>query len=152
MATRSRGFRVFGAKDFRVPPVSWTVLDVAFSAESMCITEANGPVRCFDLANGKEIWGYLPPPETHVVTLSYTESTQCFHGVLIVTLPNRLIRFDLLGAVQMITGMTCWKGVFLDHDSRFLTVEADEINVQSGLISRCLPFKWPWEDEHKSMR
>ena len=152
MGTRSRGCQIFGMKDFRVPPASWAVLDVAFSPELMCITEARGPVRCFDLAKGKELWRYLPPSETHVTTLSYSEATQCFHGVLIGTLPNRLIRFDRLGAVQMITGLTCWMGVFLDHGSRFLTVEGNEIDVQSGLISGCLPFKPSREEEHDGMR
>ena len=65
LETRSRGYVIRGAKDSRLPNLSFALLDAAFGPDRLCLSEAGGPVRCVDCRSGSEIWRYVPPKETH---------------------------------------------------------------------------------------
>src|SRR5262249_8158568 len=47
----------------------------------LCVTEAGGPVRCFDLRSGAARWHHTPPRGAHVVQLSPAASGSGFQGI-----------------------------------------------------------------------
>jgi hypothetical protein len=81
LETRSRGYTIKGPKDWRIPSLSFALLDAAFGPDRVCVSEAGGAVRCVDCASGSEIWRYLPPRDTHVLRLYYRRPDRHFYGV-----------------------------------------------------------------------
>ena len=64
-----------------VPRTTFAFLDVVFAPGRVCTSESGGPVRCFDVRSGQELWRYQPAPEHHVLRLGYHESTSCVLGI-----------------------------------------------------------------------
>ena len=80
---RSRDYALAGSEALiaTMPKISFSVLDGAFSPSQVCISEAGGPVRCFDLSSGVEVWHHAPPIGIHFLRLTFCENVQCFAGV-----------------------------------------------------------------------
>lgn len=57
------------------------VLDVAFSPDSVLISESTGPVRCLDLS-GTPRWSITFPRGSHAVRLVWCESAKCWAAVV----------------------------------------------------------------------
>ncbi len=61
--------------------ITFAVVDAAFGPDSLCLTEAGGPVRCIETAGGTEKWRYTPTKGRHVVVLGYSHAAKTFFGV-----------------------------------------------------------------------
>lgn len=79
--TRNRDLIIQGRSKVRIPKLSFGLLDGAFGPDSLCLSEAGGPVRCLDTESGVERWRYEPPSSSHVLRLGYRWEDQCFYGV-----------------------------------------------------------------------
>lgn len=64
-----------------VPKTTFAVLAVAFGPDSLCISEAGGPVRCFAVGSAQQLWRFDPPPSEHVVRLAYCAEAAAFRAV-----------------------------------------------------------------------
>ncbi len=53
-------------------------LDGAFGDNVACVSEVAGVLRCFTIADGREIWRIKPPEGTHWTALAYVEGLHCF--------------------------------------------------------------------------
>ncbi len=65
----------------RIERISFAVLGASFSESSICISEAGGPVRCFDTADGREIWRFEPAKGTHFLHVAFCRESASFVGV-----------------------------------------------------------------------
>jgi len=65
-----------------IPKLTFAVLDVAFGADHLCITESTGPVRCLSYLSGAEHWRYTPSEGSHVLSLHYNRLDGFFYGVV----------------------------------------------------------------------
>jgi hypothetical protein len=74
-------FLLKSATEFRLPRLTFAVLDATFSPNAFCVSESRGPVRCINCVSGDERWRYVPPSGSHVVRLFYSEGDHCFFGV-----------------------------------------------------------------------
>jgi hypothetical protein len=64
-----------------IPRVSFAVLDAALSPTLVCVSEAGGPVRAFDVSSGAEAWRHTPPAGTHFLRVAFCEASRSFAGV-----------------------------------------------------------------------
>jgi outer membrane protein assembly factor BamB len=64
-----------------LPKTTFEVLAVAFGPDSVCISEASGAVRCFDVGSAQPLWRFDPPPSEHVVRLAYCAEAAAFRAV-----------------------------------------------------------------------
>jgi hypothetical protein len=67
---RRTGFQIVGSESVSVPRLTPAMLAAAFSPDSLCLSEACGPVRCLEVESGRERWRYLPPAGHHVLAVS----------------------------------------------------------------------------------
>jgi outer membrane protein assembly factor BamB len=74
-------YHLEGDDIFEIKPTSFGLMDVAFSENTACISEASGPVRCFDLVNGREKWQFRTPG-SHALRLAYCVKADSFYGAL----------------------------------------------------------------------
>jgi hypothetical protein len=83
---------------FRIPMIGFAVLDAAFSPETMCLSEAGGPARCFDCASGCELWRY-GREAWHVTSVWYQPVDRLFYAVDFKPREDkgRIIRFPAVG-------------------------------------------------------
>jgi outer membrane protein assembly factor BamB len=82
LVRRKRDYQLGKNKRICIPRLKFAVLDAAFSPDSLTVSEAGGPVRCFRLSTGIECWRYVPRVTTHFVKLWFRKADQNFYGVL----------------------------------------------------------------------
>lgn len=58
-----------------IPRKTFGVMDHAFSSGQYCVAEANGPVTCYDINTGKELWCYA---ESVGIFVSYVEQQNAY--------------------------------------------------------------------------
>jgi hypothetical protein len=81
----------------RVRRTTFAFLSAAFAPGLLSLSESGGPVRCIDIGDGTEKWGYSSPG-THVVRLAYRDRPAAFVGIewpYIRGGPMRLLQFAL---------------------------------------------------------
>jgi len=78
---RNADYLIVGRKTKAFPRLSSSMSDAVFSADSLCLAEHVGPVRCLDSESGQERWRYLPPQGFHVIALSH-QADESFYGYL----------------------------------------------------------------------
>lgn len=49
------------------------ILDHAFSVDQLCITESTGPVSCYDIRTGMELWEFDPGEKEHGLSLAFID-------------------------------------------------------------------------------
>jgi hypothetical protein len=78
---------------------TFAFLSAAFAPGLLGLSEAGGPVRCFDIRDGSEKWRYRSPGSDHVVRLAYREKPAAFVGIEWPLRgdrsPQRLLQFSL---------------------------------------------------------
>lgn len=81
---RSRDYLVTkdGSNLMIIPKMSFGCLSVGFARSRVCVSEAGGPVRLFDLRSTKMIWRHVPAKGTHFLAMAYQASSDRFVGVL----------------------------------------------------------------------
>jgi hypothetical protein len=144
LAMRKRGYLLRGAKDSRIPNLSFGLLDVAFSPDRVCLTEAGGPVRCLDCQSGVEIWRYEPPRDTHVLRLNYRPADRNFYGVQWEYghgTSRTLFRFaDGGGRYEELCQLHSWYEEFCEDGDVLVTSVGEVISVAGGRIINQLMF------------
>ncbi|GAA4447122.1 hypothetical protein GCM10023156_08800 [Novipirellula rosea] len=60
---------------------SFAVIDYAFSPEFMCISESGGPVTCYHVETGKEVWELSFPDGVHALDVGYNEDSKHFLAI-----------------------------------------------------------------------
>lgn len=99
------------------------VLDVAFSAHSLCLTQVRAPVRCIEvLDGGRERWRYAPA-DSHIQTLHYSRIEEVFYGVsfsFMKGVGKTLLRFDpVSGRPDEAAVDANSHGISLDYTDRY---------------------------------
>jgi WD40 repeat protein len=64
----------------KVPQIGFAVLHASFSEDRVMVSEAAGPVRCFDL-KGSELWR-IQQPNRHAVRLCWSAELQQWLGIM----------------------------------------------------------------------
>ncbi len=71
-----------GKRRFRIERTTFAVLSWAIGPETLLLSEAKGgPVRCFKLATGEELWRYTAPRGTLFLDLAYSSKLARFLGI-----------------------------------------------------------------------
>lgn len=60
---------------------SFEILDISFSADSILISESNGPLRCFGTTSGNLLWQNPMDSDGHFLNVAYNEKLDRFLGV-----------------------------------------------------------------------
>jgi WD40 repeat protein len=78
---RKRDYELGQDRRIRIPRLTFAILDVAFSPDSLTVSEAGGLVRCFEVSNGLERWRYAPRTNSHFLRLWYREADGNYYGI-----------------------------------------------------------------------
>ena len=60
---------------------AFAILDCAFAPEFMCISESGGPVTCYHLESGRQVWELPFGSGVHALHLSYNEESKHFSAI-----------------------------------------------------------------------
>jgi hypothetical protein len=144
LETRTRGFLIRGSKDIRVPKLTSALLDAAFGPDTLCLSEAGGPVRCLDCHSGVELWRYSPPTDTHVLRLGYRPADQHFYGVQWEYQQGKsrtLFRFTTGGGqYEEICHLRSWDEEFCIDSDTLVTSNGEVISLAAGEVVTRLAF------------
>jgi hypothetical protein len=134
---------IVGSTRVRVPRITFAILDVTFSPDALCLSEANGPVRCLDLKAAEERWRYLPPSGSHVLGLSY-QADQSFYGVQWAYEsggPVMLLQFSQsTGVARNICILKSFPDAFGFGSGNVVASSGDVVSLPTGSIVRQLLF------------
>jgi hypothetical protein len=135
--------RTDGDEQIAVIPAS-TILHAVFSPEKLCISEACGPVRCFNVQSGVEVWRYTPKKGSHVVGMGYCEPVTCFFGVeypYAIGGASKLVR--LADSSEAVVVREIWHGAhaFCSSTRLFLTADGEVIDLTDSSTVRRLDFE-----------
>ena len=128
-----------------IPKCSFGTLSAAFSSSQVCISEAGGPVRLFDLGTGKMLWRHDPSEGTHFLNLAYASALNRFVGV---SWPFQHGGQYLLHHFDPDTGepnavaeaLMSYECTFYRSGSQLITASGAIIDVASGRLMATLPF------------
>jgi WD40 repeat protein len=133
-----------GGHTFNLYKPSRWVLDATFSPDSVCISEANGPVRCLGRVDGKLQWAFEPPTKSHVVALHYSPGIDAFFGVSFNFedgASRALIRFHPASGInQQVCEFASWEEAFLGTTDQLVTSAGEIRSLSSGDIVGRLKF------------
>ncbi len=132
---RNEPFRLIGKKhNFEIERLSFGLLDAQFSPDSVCLSEAVGPVRCINCADGIQRWRFDPGADSHVLRLHYSRVMDAFFGVLrhlVKGGSRRLVRLNAgSGVCERICDLDSWEEVFLEVVDQLVT--SIEMTVRIG--------------------
>ena len=65
-----------------IPRKTFAVLDHTFSAHQICVTESGGPISCYDIRSGIELWEFNPGDEVHGLCVEYIPSLNAYATVV----------------------------------------------------------------------
>lgn len=121
-------------------PGRW-VLDAKFSPQSVCLSEANGPVRCIGRFDGELQWMFDPGIKSHVVGLHYSPGVGAFFGVLFNFengASRTLMRFHpASGIYERICEFDSWEEAFLSATDQLVTSAGEIRDLSTGeLVGR----------------
>ena len=124
-----------------IPKASFAALSVAFSPSEVCISEAGGPVRLFELSSGTQLWRYDPPQGVHFLEVSYSSVARRFMGV---SWPfenggaHVLSHFDDEGAAHSVCELGPGKSVYLSafcmEGAKLVTNTGSVFSTDSGKV------------------
>ncbi len=140
---RDRDLAIVGSTTLLVPRSTFAILDATFSPDALCLSEANGPVRCVDLDTAEERWRYLPPSGSHVLGLSY-QAGHSFYGVEWAYEcggPVLLLQFsEGVGAVKIVCNLNSFADAIGFGQGEVLLSSGDLVSLLTGSIIRHLAF------------
>jgi WD40 repeat protein len=129
--------------NFDISKAGFAVLDAQFSPDAVCLTEANGPVRCFSSLDGQLKWLFDPGNDHHVLRVHYSPRLEAFFGTLwdFKTARRHLLKFGTVsGACQQICELNSWEDAFLDATDQLITSAGEIIDLASGEIAGRVKF------------
>jgi hypothetical protein len=133
-----------GGRESRIARFSRSLLSVAFTEESICVSESDGPIRCLSYMGGTELWRFDPEPGSHAVHLHYDLHGRFFYGVIqhYEQSPiRRLLRFDpATGEEKYISDLNSWEEAFVAGREQLITSDGDMIDLANGYLCGRLDF------------
>jgi outer membrane protein assembly factor BamB len=144
LAERETDYVLVGEPSVAIPRESFSLLHAVFSPDSVCLTEATGPVRCLESNSGEERWRYSSE-QGHVIQLSY-QPNGFMYGVLFLSQEgedSKLVRFALdSGACEVLyheaeRGPFAWSigpGVLITRTGAVISLETGQSTGQLALI------------------
>lgn len=123
-------------EEWRQPVESFAVLDAAIASGGVVISEAGGPVSCFDLT-GLPLWRWTPEPGSHAVGVSSNAATSGWLALVwsyqrgqgtLVTLNG-----DGQQTNQIPVGPT-WGAAFLAHGRFLVTLDGTVCDTATGEV------------------
>jgi outer membrane protein assembly factor BamB len=126
-----------GERDIVIPRLNFALFQAEFTPDSVCLIEANGPLRCLDSNTGKERWRYSPE-QGHVIRLSY-QADGSLYGILFLSKDgedSKLVRFAPdSGSMEVLycqdeRGPTSWSfgpGVLLTRSGEVVSLETGDV-------------------------
>ena len=143
-APTASSYLLLSGHEIPIPKLSFAVLDVAFGADHLCLTESEGPVRCVSYLTGTEHWKYTPPEGSHVLSLYYNRLDGFFYGVLWHYEKGHfryLVRFDTeTGKPTRVQSLNSWEETFSEATQQLVTSAGEIIDLSSGEIVGELAF------------
>jgi hypothetical protein len=129
---------------FEVERTSFAFLGVAFGSNALAVSEAGGPVRCFDAQSGEVLWTYHPNEGSHCLELAYCEDAGVFAGVIWSYEhggDQRLVRFDPRGRPKLVRNLgTPAETCFTSRGSELFTSQGERISIATGRAERIRGF------------
>jgi hypothetical protein len=141
----SNPIRIVGKNStFNIDRLSLAMLAARFSPQSVCLSEANGIVRCFSRVDGNLQWAFEPGAGSHLLRLHYSQKTNSFFGILWNFEkggPRSLLRFDARsGVLERICEFDSWEEVFLDTADQMITSAGEIRELSNGMLVGRLAF------------
>ena len=81
---RNSPFEIFsndGKLVGKIRPKTFAALDAAFAPDLFCVSEAGGPISCYDVQSQRELWAHPFPKDTHALKLGYAEDSGHFTAI-----------------------------------------------------------------------
>jgi hypothetical protein len=138
---RSR-YRVVGEHVFDIAPMSFALVDGAFSPEAVCIAEPHAGIRCIELVSAEQLWHHKPLWSRH---LTFCESDYNFycaaknntepHELSLLRLAPRLIDCDQMAFVGLVADEA-----FSQSGNVLVTTRGDVYETASGRVLAELDF------------
>jgi hypothetical protein len=137
---------VTGQGRFRIPMIGFAVLSAVFSPETLCLSEARGPARCFDCASGRELWRY-GREGWHVTSVWYQPADHLFYALDFTPREGkgRIIRFPVVGGepeeVCVLSRVRPWAIELCVSAKLIVTGEGELIDATTGTIRGQLEYR-----------
>ena len=132
-----------GSRESKVERLTFALMDTAFGADSICLTESTGPVRCVDYETGNVRWRFDPEPGSHVLALYYSEKAAVYYGTwrhYERHLYCRLLRFSpVTGGREVVCELGSPEVAFSAAD-QLVTSAGDVIDLATGRTVSKLDF------------
>lgn len=131
---------------FDIGCLGFGLLDAKFLPDSVCMSEANGPVRCISCVTGRLEWTFDPGVRSHVLRLHYSPRLGALWGVLANFMEKRLgsrqlVQFDITGgSCTPICDLRSWADVFSDQADQLVTSEGAIRDLANGNLIGQLAF------------
>jgi WD40 repeat protein len=124
---------------------SFGIIAVAFAPGILCISESGASLRCFDTANGREMWRYVPQSGTHVMEIVFKQGHRLMCALewsyesggdfRIIEFQSATGEFRLVSRVGL-----CAQAKFSNNGSRLLTSTGLLIDTNTGIVRGKLDF------------
>lgn len=138
-------FTIFsGSTYFPLLREGFGILDVQFASESVCISEASGPVRCVSLRDGSVLWRFNPGGDGHILKLHFSQKNNAFFGTFLnyqKRAARILLSFDpVSGATYPICEFEGWTETFIEISDELVTSKGEIFNISRGSMVGRLDF------------
>jgi WD40 repeat protein len=142
-------------KAVQIPRLTFAILDVTFSPQSLAISESGGPVRCINSSTGIELWRHSPGRHIHFLKLWYREMDRSFYGMQWEFQKGSfrsLVRLDAnTGEPKVVCQLDSWEEVHCPKLDCIVTSGGAVLNLSDGkLLSRLKFPETDYPDRSKS--
>lgn len=153
---RKRDYVLKKEKTLQIPRLTFAVLDVAFSPQSLAISESGGPVRCIDSSTGTELWRQSPGKQIHYLRVWYRKTNRNFYGVqwdFQTGSFRSLVRLDAnSGEPNVICQLNSWEEVYCPQSDCMVTSNGELLNLSDGSLLHRLQFpQTEYPDKNESV-
>jgi hypothetical protein len=132
-----------GKRSFAIQRCSFAILDACFSPLALAISESGGPVRCFEVGSGRELWRYQQL-RCHIIDLCYSGRQNAFFGVErnLRGGDTALVRLEAASGQATPVCQVRWAAAaaFCLGGEALLKSDGDIIDVASGASIGTIPF------------
>lgn len=140
-----RSFRLaLHGKEFAITSSRGTILDAAFSKDTVLIAESRGSVYCVESNAGLLRWSVKQGTDSHVVRLSFSPKNNSFSGVCFrynEPTSRDLIRFKTSdGSCYCVIPLDSWAETFFAEGSKIVTSDGTIRLVEDGSVIGKLSF------------
>lgn len=150
LVAQKERYTVCGATEFHISPLSFALLDAAFSSDAVCLAEPRnalrprehpGGVRLLDIETGEQRW-YLDLRAIRVAFNSADENFYCIAATESEPRRRSLIRLagSAADCVRMLVFDHCGEAAFTPSGQALITAKGDVYETSSGVLLTHLDF------------